>query len=115
MRADGFSCALGVMLAVLFGLAFSPRRSLYICGRLPPSRRGAGGVPPLQGRGTAVKRRAVPLRVSGGGVASFGKGGVMLPRLRGICNPLLALKGDEAYGHPAQAKPKSRCRMASAL
>ena len=41
MRADGFSCALGMMLAVLFGLAFSPRRVLCICGRLPPSRRGA--------------------------------------------------------------------------
>ena len=67
----GLVARLGWYGHIPFIFALSPRRLLYIQGRLPPSRRGAGGKPPLQGRGTAVKRRAVPLRDSGGGVSSL--------------------------------------------
>ena len=78
-RLFSFRMTQGVKRSAFVTPALSPRRLLYCYGRLPPSRRGAGGwVPPLQGRGTAVKRRAVPLRGSGGGVASLREGGGIL-------------------------------------
>ena len=70
-----------------------PERSKYFavakcCGVEPDQRRAREArdlvngkdapKPPLQGRGTAVKRRAVPLRDSGGGVASLREGGGIL-------------------------------------